>query len=175
MTVRKANGEDVTSRGDAIETEAAMSLTYSDFVYPQAQLTEPEVVDIIGSLSDLNNQQFRGSSGNLTYTGSSYLPNEFQVIQDSPVPLLQVHVELRRLYMRYRYDFHWENLFQFNCFHLQNLEEADHDFIIIAEFSELEGPIPICTIPRNAPEKTDINLNSFAVHLMSTDYQVNTV
>ena len=45
----------------------------------------------------------------------------------------------------------------------------------MAEFSEMEGPIPICTIPENISSTTKINLNNLAVHLISTDYQVNTV
>jgi len=57
----------------------------------------------------------------------------------------------------------------------QNNDDTTKDFIIIAEFSELEGPIPLCTIPPNAADKTDIKLNAFSVHLMSTDYQVNTM
>ncbi|CAL8133855.1 unnamed protein product [Orchesella dallaii] len=73
------------------------------------------------------------------------LPSDFKPIQETKVPLMQ------------------------------NAEGEDHDFIIIAEFSELEGPIPLCTIPNDAADKTDIPMNDFVVHLMSTDYQVNTV
>ncbi|ODN03475.1 hypothetical protein Ocin01_03205, partial [Orchesella cincta] len=73
------------------------------------------------------------------------LPSDFKPIQETKVPLMQ------------------------------NAEGEDHDFIVIAEFSELEGPIPLCTIPNDAADKTDIKMNDFVVHLMSTDYQVNTV
>lgn len=58
---------------------------------------------------------------------------------------------------------------------LQNSDDVNTDFILIAEFSELDGPIPLGTVPNEAPDKTDIKLNDFVVHLMSTDYQVNTV
>jgi hypothetical protein len=55
------------------------------------------------------------------------------------------------------------------------MDEINEDFILLCEFSELEGPIPLVTIPTDALEKTDINLNSLAIHVMFTDYQVNTV
>lgn len=42
------------------------------------------------------------------------------------------------------------------------------DFILIAEFSENEGPIPVMTIPKNGGVNFDIN--AFAVHVMSVDY-----
>ncbi|KAM7425317.1 Guanine nucleotide exchange protein smcr8 [Porites harrisoni] len=42
------------------------------------------------------------------------------------------------------------------------------DFILIAEFSENEGPKPVMTIPKNGGGHFD--LNAFAVHVMSVDY-----
>ena len=45
------------------------------------------------------------------------------------------------------------------------------DFILIAEFSELEGPRPWITIPRETDEKFD--LNEFSIRIMSVDYHHN--
>ena len=43
----------------------------------------------------------------------------------------------------------------------------EHDFILLSEFSELDGPKPLLTIPSNL--KTDFDLNAFAVRIMSAD------
>lgn len=43
----------------------------------------------------------------------------------------------------------------------------DKDFILLAEFCELEGPKPIFTIP--AIMHSTFNLNTFAVRIMSVD------
>lgn len=53
----------------------------------------------------------------------------------------------------------WQNLFM-------------QDFILVAEFSEHEGPRPLFTIPEEAGEMFD--KNAFAVHVMSVDYQMQT-
>lgn len=42
------------------------------------------------------------------------------------------------------------------------------DFILIAEFSENVGPIPVMTIPKNGGANFDIN--AFVLHVMSVDY-----
>ncbi|XP_077976951.1 guanine nucleotide exchange protein smcr8a-like [Glandiceps talaboti] len=44
------------------------------------------------------------------------------------------------------------------------------DFILIAEFSEQEGPRPLITIPTDGEGKFD--LNAFAVKIMAVDYQM---
>ncbi|CAG7833445.1 unnamed protein product [Allacma fusca] len=107
-----------------------MSLTYADFPYYLADRESP------------NGSQTPNRS---SFSSVSALPNEFQILEETAVPLLQT------------------------------ADDTFQDFIIIAEFSEMEGPTPLCTIPIDAPNKSDINLNNLAVHLMSTDYQVNTV
>ncbi|XP_076028799.1 uncharacterized protein LOC143017794 [Oratosquilla oratoria] len=43
------------------------------------------------------------------------------------------------------------------------------DIILLAEFSEIEGPMPLVTIP--AKKHHGIDLNDFVVKVMSTDYQ----
>ncbi|CAH1799242.1 unnamed protein product [Owenia fusiformis] len=45
----------------------------------------------------------------------------------------------------------------------------EHDFILMAEFSELEGPKPLITVPSDCG--TTLDLNAFVVRVMSTDYQ----
>lgn len=47
------------------------------------------------------------------------------------------------------------------------------DFIILAEFSEVMGPIPLLTIPLHAEEVTGIEINNFIMRIMSVDYQAN--
>ncbi|KAB7498156.1 Smith-Magenis syndrome chromosomal region candidate protein 8 [Armadillidium nasatum] len=51
---------------------------------------------------------------------------------------------------------------------LQNEEDIAKDIILLAEFSEVEGPIPLVTIPKNYDKNTD--LNELVLQLMSTDY-----
>ncbi|CAG0920298.1 unnamed protein product [Notodromas monacha] len=47
---------------------------------------------------------------------------------------------------------------------------AFRDFVLVTEFSEIEGPVPLLTIPRDT--KLDSRrLNDLSVRLMSTDYQ----
>ena len=41
------------------------------------------------------------------------------------------------------------------------------DFILLAEFSEMEGPKPILTIPRDL--RTSFNLEQFSLRIMSSD------
>ncbi|XP_037797892.1 uncharacterized protein LOC119593059 [Penaeus monodon] len=45
---------------------------------------------------------------------------------------------------------------------------VNEDIILLAEFSEIEGPMPLLTIPRCQPSHLD--LNDFVVKVMSTDY-----
>ena len=60
------------------------------------------------------------------------------------------------LQISYEYDGNpWENLFM-------------QDFIMVAEFSEHEGPRPLFTIPDDAGKVFD--KNAFSVHVMSVDY-----
>lgn len=42
------------------------------------------------------------------------------------------------------------------------------DFILISEFSELEGPVPISVIPEGV--HGGFNLNEFVLRIMSSDY-----
>ncbi|ESO93217.1 hypothetical protein LOTGIDRAFT_232675 [Lottia gigantea] len=46
------------------------------------------------------------------------------------------------------------------------------DFIIIAEFSEIEGPKPLMTIPRDGGSEFD--KNAFSVKIMAVDHQTST-
>ena len=71
-----------------------MSLTYSDFVYPQTE-TDPLEYNI--NVQPPHN----GITGNLPY----YLPAEFQVIQESSVPLLQVPFVIFRILKLYLFMF----------------------------------------------------------------------
>ncbi|ELT95887.1 hypothetical protein CAPTEDRAFT_224419 [Capitella teleta] len=50
---------------------------------------------------------------------------------------------------------------------------CQEDFILIAEFSEREGPKPVITIPTNCCQKAKngFDLNDFSVRLMSVDFQ----
>ena len=43
------------------------------------------------------------------------------------------------------------------------------DIVILSEFSEIEGPIPLVAIPQQIPN--DLDLNELVLQLMSTDYQ----
>ena len=45
----------------------------------------------------------------------------------------------------------------------------EHDFILLSEFSELDGPKPLLTIPTDIINKTELDLNAFAVRIMSAD------
>ncbi|PVD28952.1 hypothetical protein C0Q70_11548 [Pomacea canaliculata] len=45
------------------------------------------------------------------------------------------------------------------------------DFIMVAEFSEIEGPKPVLTIPKDGGESVD--LNSLSVKIMAVDHQTN--
>ncbi|XP_062523023.1 guanine nucleotide exchange protein SMCR8-like [Corticium candelabrum] len=45
------------------------------------------------------------------------------------------------------------------------------DFILVAEFSEQEGPKPLLTIPGDAAGDCDFDQNTFAVRIMAVDYQ----
>ena len=44
------------------------------------------------------------------------------------------------------------------------------DFIVVAEFSEKEGPIPLFTVP-NDFGLDSFDINSFVLRIMSVDYQ----
>lgn len=45
---------------------------------------------------------------------------------------------------------------------------VNEEIILLAEFSEIEGPMPLLTIPQCQPSHLD--LNDFVVKVMSTDY-----
>jgi hypothetical protein len=47
---------------------------------------------------------------------------------------------------------------------------AFRDFVLVTEFSEIEGPVPLLTIPWDTQLDAK-KLNDLAVRLMSTDYQ----
>ncbi|XP_064628612.1 uncharacterized protein LOC135488102 isoform X2 [Lineus longissimus] len=49
----------------------------------------------------------------------------------------------------------------------------EEDFIVIAEFSELEGPKPLISIPNNS-NNDGFDLNSFVLKIMSVDHQSTT-
>ncbi len=44
-----------------------------------------------------------------------------------------------------------------------------NDFILISEFSELVGPVPLSVIPEGGEGK--FNLNDFVLRIMAVDYQ----
>eukprot|EP00003_Mantamonas_plastica_P001025 TRINITY_DN1076_c0_g1_i2.p1 TRINITY_DN1076_c0_g1~~TRINITY_DN1076_c0_g1_i2.p1 ORF type:complete len:744 (+),score=241.92 TRINITY_DN1076_c0_g1_i2:853-3084(+) len=48
----------------------------------------------------------------------------------------------------------------------------EQDFIILSEFSEQEGPIPLLVVPQGAEGR--FNLNSFVLRIMAVDYQQKT-
>ncbi|KAK3096872.1 hypothetical protein FSP39_004256 [Pinctada imbricata] len=50
--------------------------------------------------------------------------------------------------------------------------QPDIDFILVAEFSELEGPRPVITIPTGG--FNDFNITDFTVRIMSLDHQTST-
>ncbi|CAG0886871.1 unnamed protein product [Cyprideis torosa] len=54
-------------------------------------------------------------------------------------------------------------------FTMNRPELEKDDFILITEFSEIEGPVPLLIIPQDA--RLDLDLNDLAVKVMSTDYQ----
>lgn len=43
------------------------------------------------------------------------------------------------------------------------------DFVLVGEFSELDGPVPLFVIPDGASQ--NFNLNEFVVRIMAVDYQ----
>lgn len=43
-------------------------------------------------------------------------------------------------------------------------------YVVLAEFSELYGPMPIKTIPDGLDENTSEDINDFIVQIMSIDY-----
>lgn len=49
-----------------------------------------------------------------------------------------------------------------------NTSPSKEDIILMAEFSEIEGPMPLVTIP--SIPSTHVDLNDFVVKVMSTDY-----
>ncbi|XP_046368908.2 guanine nucleotide exchange protein SMCR8-like isoform X2 [Haliotis rufescens] len=49
----------------------------------------------------------------------------------------------------------------------------EEDFIIVAEFSEIEGPKPVMLIPKNGGGNFD--QNTFSVKIMAVDHQTNSV
>ncbi|XP_061172837.1 guanine nucleotide exchange protein SMCR8-like [Saccostrea echinata] len=50
--------------------------------------------------------------------------------------------------------------------------QLDMDFILVAEFSELEGPREVLTIPRGG--SSNFNITDFSVRIMSLDHQTTT-
>ena len=45
----------------------------------------------------------------------------------------------------------------------------DNSFILLSEFSELDGPKPVLTIPKSGKHSIEFDLNTFAVRIMSVD------
>jgi hypothetical protein len=43
------------------------------------------------------------------------------------------------------------------------------DFILVSEFSELEGPVPLFTVPEGS--QSNFNVNNFVLRVMAVDYQ----
>ncbi len=46
-----------------------------------------------------------------------------------------------------------------------------HDFVLISEFSELEGPVPLFIVPELSATQIRFNLNDFVLKIMAVDYQ----
>ena len=44
--------------------------------------------------------------------------------------------------------------------------------MLISEFAEHEGPIPVLTIPESMLEASTMNLSAFVLRIMAVDYQV---
>lgn len=51
----------------------------------------------------------------------------------------------------------------------KNIKGSNNDFILLSEFSELEGPVPLEVIPEGYAHGFD--LNSFVLRIMAVDYQ----
>ncbi|KAF4526458.1 hypothetical protein B566_EDAN014070 [Ephemera danica] len=50
---------------------------------------------------------------------------------------------------------------------------SHEDFIVFSEFSEVQGPLPILTIPSYIQDNNVIDMNAFILKIMSVDYQAN--
>ncbi|XP_022100716.1 guanine nucleotide exchange protein SMCR8-like isoform X2 [Acanthaster planci] len=55
----------------------------------------------------------------------------------------------------------------------QSSPTFDEDFVLVCEFSELEGPKPVMTIPKDA--SGDFDLNDFALKIMAIDYNATNI
>lgn len=61
-------------------------------------------------------------------------------------------------------------LFTFNTYFSQpwGSSTANEDIVLLAEFSEIEGPMPLLSVPQSP--SVQIDLNEFVVKVLSTDY-----
>ena len=49
---------------------------------------------------------------------------------------------------------------------------ARDDFILVSEFSEHEGPIPLFSLPESALLDPPFDTNAFVLRIMTVDYQI---